>query len=411
MIHRSCLMRLHKAARAAIAEPPLQRPSMLMPRLLALRCAMSATAFVGTALSAQPATGTGTVKGTVLSALGLPIVGAQVRVVVPNGGTSAAVESDGNGAFAASRVPLGTVWLVAKRIGYRPDSVRVAISDGQPALATVRLERIAVELATVKVLGRRDITGHLAGFYSRMGYGSGRFFTAAEIHRRNTARLSDVFRMIPGLRIETRGFQNVVRMRGSRCAPLVWLDGQPLYAGEVDLDAFDARSFDGVEVYSGAASVPVEFQGNQRMSSACGTIILWSKRGELREKKRKKDEPTPTERITALLEGGSAFVVTDVDLAASPDSFNLVRPIYPDSLFEAQTPGRVLAEFIVSPSGEAVMETFSAVTTTHRLFVEPVRRAVRDQRFTPALKRGKPVQQVMQLPFEFVPDSTARRRK
>jgi outer membrane biosynthesis protein TonB len=147
------------------------------------------------------------------------------------------------------------------------------------------------------------------------------------------------------------------------------------------------------------------------MSSACGTIILWSKRGELREKKRKKDEPTPTERITALLEGGSAFVVTDVDLAASPDSFNLVRPIYPDSLFEAQTPGRVLAEFIVSPSGEAVMETFSAVTTTHRLFVEPVRRAVRDQRFTPALKRGKPVQQVMQLPFEFVPDSTARRRK
>ncbi|WP_353266491.1 carboxypeptidase regulatory-like domain-containing protein [Gemmatimonas sp.] len=411
MIHRSCLMRLHKAARAASAGDLPPRLVLPMPRLLALRCAMAATAFVGSALSAQSATGTGTVKGTVLSALGLPIVGAQVRLVVPNGGTSAAVESDENGGFAAARVPSGTVWLVAKRIGYRPDSVRVTVGGAEPTNATVRLERIAVELTTVKVLGRRDITGHLAGFYSRMGYGSGRFFTATDIERRNSTNLSDIFRMIPGLRIETRGFQNVVRMRGSRCAPLVWLDGQPLYAGEVDLDAFDARSFDGVEVYSGAASVPVEFQGNQRMSSACGTIILWSKRGELREKKRKKDEPTPTERITALLEGGSAFVVTDVDLTASPDSFNLVRPIYPDSLFEAQTPGRVLAEFIVSPSGEAVMETFSAVTTTHRLFVEPVRRAVRDQRFTPAFKRGKPVQQVMQLPFEFVPDSTARRRK
>jgi hypothetical protein len=43
--------------------------------------------------------------------------------------------------------------------------------------------------------------------------------------------------------------------------------------------------------------------------------------------------------------------------------------------------------------------------------VEPVRRALRDQRFTPAVRRGTVVQQVLQLPFEFVPDSTARRRR
>jgi hypothetical protein len=42
--------------------------------------------------------------------------------------------------------------------------------------------------------------------------------------------------------------------------------------------------------------------------------------------------------------------------------------------------------------------------------VEPVRRAVRDQRFMPALRKGRPVAQVLQLPFDFVPDSTARRR-
>jgi hypothetical protein len=244
-----------------------------------------------------------------------------------------------------------------------------------------------------------------------MDFGNGRFFTAAELDRRNTTRLTDVLRMVPGLRIETRGFTNSVRMRGSRCAPLVWLDNQPLYAGEIDLDSFDARSFDGVEVYSGASSVPVEFQGNQRMSSACGTIVLWSKRGELRERKRKKDEPTPATRIAAMLEDGSAFVVGDVDAGASPDSLLLVRPVYPDSLFEAQVPGRVIAEFVVTTTGEANMDTFSAVTTTNRLFVEPVRRAVREQRFVPAVKRGRIVQQVLQLPFEFVPDSTARRKR
>jgi hypothetical protein len=334
-----------------------------------------------------------------------------VRFVVPGRGVTTSVESDEDGSFTAVGVPMGAGWVVARRIGYRPDSVRVDVTGDDPARATVRLDRIAVELSTVQVFGRRDVTGVMAGFYRRMGYGNGRFFTASDIERRNTSRMTDVFRQVPGLRIESRGFQNSVRMRGSRCAPLVWLDAQPLFSGEVDLDAFDPRSFEGIEVYSGAASVPVEFQGNQRMSSACGTIVLWSKRGELRERKRKKDEPSPSMRIARMLDEGNAFVATDVDAAARPDSFNLIRPIYPDSLFDAQTPGTVLAEFVVGANGEANMDTFSAITSSNRLFVEPVRRAVREQRFAPAVRKGRIVPQVMQLPFEFVPDSTARRRK
>jgi hypothetical protein len=70
-----------------------------------------------------------------------------------------------------------------------------------------------------------------------------------------------------------------------------------------------------------------------------------------------------------------------------------------------------LAEFVVGTDGEAIMETFNAITTTHRSLVEPVRRAVREQRFMPAVRKGRVVQQVMQLPFTFVPDSTARRRR
>ena len=70
-----------------------------------------------------------------------------------------------------------------------------------------------------------------------------------------------------------------------------------------------------------------------------------------------------------------------------------------------------MAEFVVGTDGEAIMETFNAITTTHRSLVEPVRRAVREQRFMPAVRKGRVVQQVMQLPFTFVPDSTARRRR
>lgn len=380
-------------------------------RRLVLAASVPAGALPPLTAAAQDANEPGTVRGVVKSGFGLPIAGAQVRMVLPGRGVTTSVESDDNGTFTAVGVPAGTAWVVARRIGYRPDSVRIEVGTAEPARATLTLERIAVELASVQILGRRDLTGPMAGFYRRMDSGYGRFFTASEIDRRNASRMTDVFRMVPGLRIEGRGFQNTIRMRGSRCAPLVWLDAQPLFAAEVDLDAFDPRSFEGIEVYSGAASVPVEFQGNQRMSSACGTIVLWSKRGELRERKRKKDEPSPVMRIARMLDEGEAFVVNDVDAAARPDSLNLVKPIYPDSLFEAQAPGRVLAEFVVGVNGEANMDTFSAVTTTHRLFIEPVRRAVREQRFAPAVRKGRMVPQVMQLPFEFVPDSTARRRK
>ena len=125
--------------------------------------------------------------------------------------------------------------------------------------------------------------------------------------------------------------------------------------------------------------------------------MLWTRRDERRPKKRKKDEPTPAMRIAALLEEGQAFIPSDVDTGAHPDSTALIRPIYPDSLFEAQAGGQVLAEFVVSTRGEAMMDTFSAVTTTHRELVEPVRRAVREQRFMPAVRAGRIVQQVVQL--------------
>ena len=100
-----------------------------------------------------------------------------------------------------------------------------------------------------------------------------------------------------------------------------------------------------------------------------------------------------------------------MDYSAQPDSTELVRPVYPDSLFDALVPGRVMTEFIVDTTGRALMDTFSAVTTTHRLFVEPVRRAVRDQSFVPASRQGRVVRQVVQIPFDFIPDSTARRSR
>ncbi len=376
----------------------------------ALRIGVAASlALLAPSLAAQP-TGKGVIRGIVRTDGNVTLEGAQLRLLfgsVPIGRT----ESDEAGTYAFAKVAAGPAWIEARRIGFKPESLQIAVRESEPLLLDIHLTRAATELSAVQVRGRRELTGPMAGFYKRQQSGSGRFFNYAEIARRNPISMTDLMRGVPGIRIEGRGQQNFVRIRGNRCAPLVVLDGQALMAGEVDLDAWDPKTFEGVEVYSGPAAVPVEFQRNQRVSSSCGTIVLWSRVPEPREPRRKKGDLSPAARIAALLEEGQAFLPSEVDRLAVLDSAGVVTPLYPDSLFEAAVGGRVVAEVVVNTSGAPIMETFSAVTATHRSFVEPVRRALRDQRFTPAVRRGTVVQQVLQLPFEFVPDSTARRRR
>ena len=386
---------------------------MAMNRLLRLRmalfaCLMGVSSGIPSLTQAQktpPATIS--LRLRVRSGDGVPIGGAEVRL-----GPSVAAESDEGGVASFARVTPGDAWLRVRRIGYRPDSLRVFVSADRLLDTSIVLQRVAVDLAPVTILGRRDVTGPLAGFYQRMASGGGRYFNRADIARRAPQRMTELLREVPGIRIEsTRSFQNNVRIRGARCGPAVWLDGQVLGGGEVDLDSFDLQSFEGIEVYSGAATVPVEFQRNMRSYSNCGAVLLWSRRGEVRPRSTKGNGPSPAARIAQLLDSLKIYTAADVDIVARMDSSDLVHPVYPDSLYDARTPGLVLAEFVVGADGDVIIETFNAVTTTHRLFVDAVQRALQEQRFVPAMRQGRKVQQVVQQPFRFVPDSTARRRR
>lgn len=353
--------------------------------------------------------GTGGIRGSVRDSLGSPVVGAQISVA----GTSLVVETDDNGGFLLAKAVPGETSLRVRRIGYRPDTVRVNVLAGETVAAEFVLARVAVELDPLVVMGRKNLTGRLAGFYERMGRSAGgHFLTREQIERRNPVNMTDLFRMIPGARVESRGFgRTVVRFRGARNAPLVWLDGTPLYAGEFDLDSVDPRTFEGMEVYSGPASVPAEFLGNRAISSTGGTIILWTREGEQRARRRKKDEVSPAAMIERMVAAQTVFTANEVDTPAAPDSSDLIRPVYPDSMFLNGVAGKVLAEFVVDATGDVNMDTFSIVTTTHPVFGDAVRRAVKDQRYRPARRRGNPVQQVVQQPFDFQPDSAVVRRR
>jgi hypothetical protein len=57
------------------------------------------------------------------------------------------------------------------------------------------------------------------------------------------------------------------------------------------------------------------------------------------------------------------------------------------------------------------MDTFGLIWTTHRQLAEAVRRSLPTAGFVPAVRGGRNVPQVMQLPFEFLPDSGVVARK
>ena len=367
-------------------------------RWLAVAALGAATASV---LSGQAAA---RIAGVVQDASGRPLAGARVRLLRPMGAGDE-VESDSLGRFTFADAPMPGGLLVARRIGFAPDSVPV-LPVGSGDLLLV-LGRLTPRLAPVVVTGRRDLRGPLAGFYARRAQGQGRFFTAEEIDRQGIRRLSDLLRGLPGLQLQARrGGMTTMRLRGANVAPVVWLDGALLGGVELDIDAFDARTFAGVEVYSGPATVPAQFGGAARTSTSGGTIVLWSREGQVGAPRRRRGDPTPFARAAALVEAGDVLLAAQVDTAARVEDPRGLAPLYPDSLHAAGIPGAAEVEFVLDAAGRARMDTFGVVWATHPAFGEAVRRAVAARMWRPAVRAGAAVSQLVTLTVLFDPAET-----
>jgi hypothetical protein len=275
------------------------------------------------------------------------------------------------------------------------------------------MSRLAVSLTPVVITGRTELTGWRAGFYQRRDVGAGHFFTSADIDKRNPSMMSDMFRMIPGVTVQpSMGMiRNQLRFRGNRgCAPLTWLDGSPLAAGEFDIDALSPRSIEAFEVYTGSI-VPPRFSVSPGIGPrTCGAIDIWSKVGQRRPRRPSPNAVSTASQIAKLVDERQIFTAAQVDITARQDSARPVKPMYPDALYEAQVGGSVMVEFIVTSTGEVDPDRISVVYATHPGFVDSVRRALEDAIYVPAVRGGYPVHQVVQHEFQFMPDTNRRRR-
>lgn len=357
-----------------------------------LRALMLASMLVPARVLSQGADVTGVV---VDSASGAGIALAEVVV----DGSSVRVLTDEHGAFRLSPAGVLPFTIRVRRLGFEPRTM--AVTAPLRSRMLVRLAPAQRYLDAVVVRAERTrYTGRLAGYYSRLEHRTqGVFITREDLEREKPTQLTDMLQRQPGVRI-TRGRPGAqsVRMRGRDCRPLVWLDGAPMTAGDVDLDSFAPTSLEGIELYLGA-SAPSGFQA-ARGQSECGTVLLWS-RGTDTEPRRAVSSTTPAE-LEELLASLSIFAADQVDTRAALEENGWNVP-YPPSLRASGTSGRVVAEFVVDTLGRVEQSRFGIVSSSDPLFSAAVRESAASARFSPAIRGGRRVRQLVRLPFDFHP--------
>ena len=376
-----CTSRGEHPEEARLTDPrPLCRPLSLV--------ALCAALAQGGSAGAQA---TATVTGVVTDSTGMPVAGAEVGAL----GSSVRARSGDRGEFALPGVATGEVLLEARRLGFRPETLRVVVADGGTS-ARFMLRIAPTLLQTVAVRGgRRRYEGRLAGYYERLqSRAIGYFITRDDIDRGNPRQLTDVLHRAPGVDV----IRGRVRLRGRNCAPLVWIDGVAMPAGEVDLNSFAPNSIEGIELYLSASGAPARYQGTGD-ESRCGTVLLWS-RG-LDTERRRAPVVAAADQMEQLHAAGAVFAAGEVESEARPTDPDIGALVYPPDLYSAGLGGLVVAEFVVDSTGRMEPENFAVVSSPHVLLSRAVYEALGGATFVPARRAGQAVRQIVQMRFRF----------
>lgn len=226
-------------------------------------------------------TGHGRLTGVVVAAVGgAPVAGA--RVGIRDGPETSANE---RGEWTLINAPFGTRMLEVRAVGYFPERNAVDVVAGAAPIRTA-LSTTKSVLDTVTVTESSVRERNISDFHERRRSGVGAYLTPEDVARRRPTVTSDLFRMVPGLRVERTPYGDTeIQMRGTfdeRCAPGVYIDG--VYVRDLGADAIDTwvnpNEIAGIEIYTGPG-VPAQFttgmEGGGLSGQICGSIIIWTK--------------------------------------------------------------------------------------------------------------------------------------
>ena len=201
-----------------------------------------------------------------------PISQAAVRL----DGTDLVVLSDPNGLFRLDHVPPGNHVLRVERLGYEARTDSLVVEAGTVVDVSVHLSIEPIQLAPL-VAVIRSLVLERAGFYIREAQGfGGHFMDRPSIQEQRPAKVTDLFRSIPGIRISYGGIYGSRVFVNQRvtfsddlmgCEPSVWLDG--IRSTMRSYDVMRTDELEGVEVYAGG--------GPGKFNDVCGSVLIWTR--------------------------------------------------------------------------------------------------------------------------------------
>ena len=225
--------------------------------------------------------GPATLRGRVVDNEGHPVAGA--RIEVP--GTPQAAVSDASGVFTLVDLPAGTQAVIGRNIGHEAVEKVVELSAKTPREITLTMRSIQV-LQTVEARAAAQSGLDKVGFTERKRTSMGRFLTHEQIEQRNPMVVTDLFSLMPGVRLTQDGQGNDViqssrASSGEGSCTAVFVDRIQLHPPRpeqlVQHLNFTVRPEQvwAVEVYQ-PSQVPGEFMvGGDR----CLTIVIWTRFG------------------------------------------------------------------------------------------------------------------------------------
>jgi hypothetical protein len=264
-------------------------------------------------LAARPAPAQIQVRGTLVDAsTRAPIISARIALVATRGRWRGEMLTDSVGGFTFDDVRPGPYSLRAQRVGYRDVGGQLRLSADSVVTLELRMavNSVALEPVTVVTRSQRNVGPVLEGFYRRLARGQGRFVTREEIETRHPSRVTDMLRNLPNLNANAPrgGVGGSTMSRGSsgdRCTVVFFVDGmmvsQPSTMGgnwrggardqAID-DYVHPSEVEGIEIYRGESDTPAEFTTRW---VGCGTVVIWTRRGEMRGDRREPPPPAGTE--------------------------------------------------------------------------------------------------------------------
>jgi hypothetical protein len=259
-----------RKAGAVTAEIPIvlgEEESELFARTLLLSSADSGTK-----------TGKAVVSGRVVLEGAASNAGSRVEVL----GTDIVAMTNEKGDFTMKNLPSGSQVLLARHLGFGPETVPVDLSSHDPKQVTIKLPKFVASIDPVVVTARRAANLDKVGFNSRKKSGSGYYIGPDQLKDMHPTALTDILRRVPSLRIvygqygdEVTSSRGTTSLSGGGGCVQYYVDDMPWQSAQPgDVNNFvNANEVVGIEVYSGPGA-PAQYT---RAMGDCTTIVIWTK--------------------------------------------------------------------------------------------------------------------------------------